>query len=274
MTSSFKKKIAVGNMGEEELARLVKTHLTREDTRAEADLLFGGAAKDMRKADRGMLEKLFVQTPASVTMAPNLQKQASSKVGMLKLAMTLNGGPDGGDTWLTQFEGTSLMPQAIALEEQQLQMEQEDIQSRIEEQHRYSQQDQERNAKYQKGDQIRLQKRVLALELAKEKAGLGAQPEQEEAPQEAPVEEALPQEEAIKQVAMEAAPAEKQASVTARVDAFFEKLSAPTDAQSRYPELLKVSAAGTVKVPNLKPRVTTDSSGATPVRSDISGGSA
>ena len=133
------KKIAVGNMGEEELAQLQHIVLTREDTRAEADLLFGGPAKDMRKTDRKLLEKLFIQTPASVTMAPNLQKTAS---------------------------------------------------------------------------------------------------------------------------------------ITPRVDAFFEKLSAPTDAQRRYPELMKVSAAGTVKSPNLKPRVTTDTSGPIPTKSALSGGSA
>jgi len=270
------KKIAVGNMGEEELAQLVQTRLTRDDTRAEADLLFGGPAKDMRKADRGLLEKLFVQTPASVTNAPNLQKEASmSKVGLLKLAMGLSCGPDGSDTWLTQFEGTSLMPQAIALEEQTLQMEQEDIQNRIEEQHRYSQQDQERNARYQKSDQIRLQKRVLALELAKQQAGVGA-PEEEEMPPEAMEhEQALPPEAAPPQAPPQAPPGEqKTASITPRVDAFFEKLSAPTDAQRRYPELMKVSAAGTVKSPNIKPRVTTETSGTTPTRSALAGGSA
>lgn len=467
------KKIAVGNMGEEELARLVQIRLTRDDTRAEADLLFGGPAKDMRKADRGLLEKLFVQTPASVTMAPNLQKSASaSPLTFMKLAMGLACGPDGSDNWLTQFEGTSLMPQAIALEEQQLQMEQEDIQSRIEEQHRYSQQDQERNAKYQKGDQIRLQKRVLALELAKQKSGMGAPeegempPEAEEMPPEAMEQAAPPQAEppvktasvhekiarvfgadapgfstesdipyAVRKKQYEGyakakskeaptpykksiptgagiggvaggvlgailtrnlkgtaiggaggaalgglfgagataadkgaianakkairssgdmdealgshihkvrraeaaaklmhdvssemskerrhrermdkgpdevhhththktepkrasgkcqncgAPASggslcshcgsndfsKQSSITPRVDAFFEKLSAPTDAQRRYPELMKVSEVGTRKVPNIKPRVTTDTSGPTPTKSDLSGGSA
>lgn len=133
------KKIAVGNMGEEELAQLQHIVLTRNDTRAEADLLFGGPAKDMRQTDRKLLEKLFIQTPASVTMAPNLQKTAS---------------------------------------------------------------------------------------------------------------------------------------ITPRVDALFEKLSAPTDAQRRYPELLKVADSGTKKVLNLKPRVTTDSSGTSPVRASISGGSA
>ena len=265
------KKIAVGNMGEEELERMQRTVLTRDETRAEADVLFGGAAKDMRKADRRLLEKLFVQTPGSLTMAPNLQKEAS-----VKLASMLACGPDGQDGWLAQFEGTNLLQQAIHLEEQSLQCEQEDIQSRIEDQTRYSQQDQERNARWQKRDQVMMQKRVLALELAKEKAGLGAQqeqpaPEGEEPPPEEM--EAAPQEE--KAPPPQAAPeGQKTASVTKNVDAFFEKLSAPTDAQRRYPELLKVADSDTKKAISLKPKATTEISGPTPVRSSLSDGSA
>jgi hypothetical protein len=273
-------KIAVGNMGEEELERVQRTVLTRDETRAEADLLFGEYAKDMRKEDRALLEKLFAQTPAAVTMAPNLQKNASKRVGMLKLASTLACGPDGGENWLTQFEGTSLLPQAIALEEQNLQMEQEDIQGRIEEQHRYSQQDQERNARYQKGDQLRMEKRVLALELAKQKAGLsggeeGAEPPPEGHPEEQGAKEPQQPPQEPPQAPPQAPGAQKTASITPRVDAFFEKLSAPTDAQRRYPELMKVAGgAGTVKTPNTKARVTTDRSGPTPTKSDLSGGSA
>ena len=133
------KKIAVGNVGEEEVARLTRVVLTREDTKSSADQLFGGEAKNMRKQDRELLEKLFIQTPASNTMAPNLQKEAS---------------------------------------------------------------------------------------------------------------------------------------VSARVDAFFEKLSAPTVAQQRYPELLKAAEAPSKKVISVKPRVTTDTSGPIPTRSSLSGGSA
>jgi hypothetical protein len=140
------KKLAVGNLGEEELERLQRMTLTRDDTRAEADLLFGAPATDMRKTDRKLLEKLFVQTPASVTMAPNLQKQA--------------------------------------------------------------------------------------------------------------------------QVAQE------PMSKTAHVDAFFEALSAPTDAQRRYPELLKVAECNTPKSLSRKARVATDTTGTAPVRSSLSGGSA
>jgi hypothetical protein len=137
-----KTKIAFTGNPDEDLYRTLGMHLTREQTRAEADALFGGAAADMRKKDRGELEKLFVQTPASQTMAPNLQKQASAEM------------PE---------------PDPVLL--------------------------------------------------------------------------------------------------TANVDAFFEKLSAPDDAQRRYPELLKVAQKPT---PNLKPRPDTQA----PVRSNLSGGAA
>lgn len=70
------KKHATGNTPLEEIARLRRMVLTREDTRAEADVLFGDEAGKMRKLDREKLEKLFIQMPGAVTMAPNLQKQA------------------------------------------------------------------------------------------------------------------------------------------------------------------------------------------------------
>jgi len=50
--------------------------LSREDTRAQTDVLFN-RAKETRQSDRALLEYLFFQTPASQTMAPNLQKEAS-----------------------------------------------------------------------------------------------------------------------------------------------------------------------------------------------------
>jgi len=273
MTNPFKKKIAVANAGEEELEQMQRTVLTRNETRAEADLLFGDYAKDMRKTDKGLLEKLFVQAPAAITTAPNLQKEASMKpVELLKLAHALASGPSGEEAWIAQFEGTSLLPQAIQLEEQSLQMEQEDIQTRIEEQARYGQQDNERNARWQKRDQLQLQKRVLALELAKEKAGLGA--EQEEAPQEQEAELPPELQEQQQEAVPPGMPEPKTASVTARVDAFFEKLSAPSDAQRRYPELLKVADMDTKKTLSLKARSATASTGQTAVRSSLAGGSA
>lgn len=269
------KKIAVSNAGAEEAAQMVRTVITREDTRAEADTLFGNDAKEMRKRDRGILHKLFVQAPASVTMAPNLQKSASaSPFSFMKTAMmgATPCGPGGDDAWLNQFEGSPLMEQAIHLEEESLKFQEADMQQRLQSDVQYQQQDAERKAHWQKNDQLQLQKKVLALELAKQKAGIGAAPqEQEMAP-----EEAMPNEEAAP-VAPPQEPSpqpQKTASVSARVDAFFEKKAYLSEAQRRYPELLKVADSGTKKVPNLKPRVTTDTSGATPTRAGISGGSA
>lgn len=347
-------KVAVGNVGEEEVERLQRTVLTRDETRAEADLLFGAPAADMRKADRGLLEKLFVQTPASVTMAPNLQKSASaaplsflklayeiepedrpdikkkdfaqpnkeeaghkgkypipdrqhaksalgfakmhgdtaayaavrakvkskypdmlegekekkSGAEMLKLASMLACGPDGGDSWLKQFEGTDFLPQAIELEEQSLMLEREEQEQRAEDDIRYATQDQARKAMWSKRDDLHFQKRMLALQLAKHMAGMDAAPEEHGAPEEAP-----PAPEAAPPAPAAVPPAPPEKSKTSHVDAFFAKLSAPTDVQRRYPELLK-AASDTRKVPNIKPRVTTDTTGPVPTRSSLAGGSA
>lgn len=58
---------------EEELVRTHHLMRTREDTRAEADVLFGGTAKAMRQSETAKMRKLFVQAPVAQTMAPNLQ---------------------------------------------------------------------------------------------------------------------------------------------------------------------------------------------------------
>lgn len=58
---------------EEEPSRVRRMILTREETRAEADALFGDRAKEVRKADTAKMRQLFVQAPAAQTMAPNLQ---------------------------------------------------------------------------------------------------------------------------------------------------------------------------------------------------------
>jgi hypothetical protein len=68
------KKIAVSNLGEEELSRFKRVVRTRNETRAEADELFGETAKKQRKTENEMMMKLFEQFPASVTMQPSLQK--------------------------------------------------------------------------------------------------------------------------------------------------------------------------------------------------------
>jgi hypothetical protein len=52
---------------DEELARLRRTVLTREAARAEADVLFGGVARQVRKDENEKLRRLFVQAPAAET---------------------------------------------------------------------------------------------------------------------------------------------------------------------------------------------------------------
>lgn len=63
---------------------------------------------------------------------------------------------------------------------------------------------------------------------------------------------------------------------TAHVDAFFEELAdaSMTDAQRRYPELLKVAANATGSVGRILPVGKDGPTGKVPVRSGLSGGSA
>lgn len=221
------KKIAVGNMGEEELERLQRTVLTRDDTRAEADLLFGAPAKDMRNTDRKLLGKLFVQAPAAVTMAPNLQKNASaSPFSFMKMAYEIK-----------PADRPSIPKKDFA---------------------QPGKEEAGHKGKYPIPDR---QHAKSALGFAKMHGDSAAY-----AAVRAKIKSKFPD--------MLSDEKEKESSITPHLDAFLEKLSAPTDAQRRYPELMKVSEVGTRKVPNLKPRVTTEANGPTPVRADISGGSA
>lgn len=69
-------KTAAASPTTEPLDRMQRMVMTREDTRRQADALFE-SGPDVRKKDRALMEKLFVQTPAAMTMAFNLQKKAS-----------------------------------------------------------------------------------------------------------------------------------------------------------------------------------------------------
>lgn len=73
------KKVAVSNLGEEELARVKRVIRTRNETRAEADEMFGETAKKQRQVETEMMKKLFAQFPASQTMQPSLQKVSSAE---------------------------------------------------------------------------------------------------------------------------------------------------------------------------------------------------
>lgn len=70
------KKIAVGNLGAEELARFKQIVLTRNLTRAQAETLFSHANQAKAQASRKM-DGLFVQAKGAETMAPTLAKTAS-----------------------------------------------------------------------------------------------------------------------------------------------------------------------------------------------------
>ena len=84
-------------------------------------------------------------------------------------------GPDGAPkTFLDQFKGTPLLDQALALEQEELQAEMTDMQKRQERR----QQNVADDSLYDVKDRIRVQKRLLELELAKSEMGeaTGAQP--------------------------------------------------------------------------------------------------
>ena len=73
----MKRKIAVGNLGEEELAQTKRKVLTRAATRAEADLLFANKATQIASKNRTQLGKLFVQAQGAETMSPSIVKVSS-----------------------------------------------------------------------------------------------------------------------------------------------------------------------------------------------------
>lgn len=80
-------------------------------------------------------------------------------------------GPDGAPkTFLEKFQGTPLFDQALALEQQELQAEMTDIQKRQERR----QQNAADDSVYEAKDRIRLQKRLLELELSKQQLGAPA----------------------------------------------------------------------------------------------------
>lgn len=262
--------------GLEELARVKRMVLTRADTRAEADVLFGGTAKDMRQADREKLKKLFVQMEAAQTMAPNLQKEARI------FGESKPGGID-----------NSAIPYKIR---------QRQFKEYAKEKAR------EKPTGYGKaigtgalvGGGVGLLGGVPgalggaaiggltgALAAAHDKANIRSA---ERALRKGGLDDELAKVIARKTRDREQGRElrqdirhwelmrglEKRSSVSPQVDAFFEKVAQAslTDAQRRYPELLKVANAGrTAKVPEIRKRTSNDATGETPTKSDIAGGS-
>jgi hypothetical protein len=104
---------------------------------------------------------------------------------------------DEDENWLDKYKGTPLFDQAMALEQQDLEMEMGSVQSDLTRQQMFHTEDQMRAQK----DALRIRRRMLDLELAKaEQDGMGgvpvgmeAQVPQEAMPAEAPV-EAAPEE--------------------------------------------------------------------------------
>jgi hypothetical protein len=98
---------------------------------------------------------------------PDAELHEMAKTGHIKVGYfdsgEILGKSDEGSSWLDHFKGTPLHPQAVALLEEELKMQAADDQQSLV-------QDQERSQKSQARDQIRLQKRLLELELVKQES--------------------------------------------------------------------------------------------------------
>lgn len=101
---------------------------------------------------------------ATVASFQKLPRELLIKIatGQVKLSDLCSPDCDGGDkTWISKFEGTELYQQAIELEQQDIQLEMEQAQARARER-------QERPASdaiYDQKDQLRIQKKLLELQL-------------------------------------------------------------------------------------------------------------
>jgi hypothetical protein len=109
------------------------------------------------------------------------KEKTASSVELMKLAYSLSCGPDGGETWIKQFEGTPLLPQALELEKESIQSEMEDMQ-------RNAESTRASNEQWQRRDQINMKKRLLALTLAEQSLGGAAEGAPEMGAQEMPPE--------------------------------------------------------------------------------------
>lgn len=114
----------------------------------------------------GEIEELLRQLPEQ-----DLSKLAH--VDSVKKAFGMPECKDSGyQNWISQFQGSPLMDQAIALEQQEIQADMLDLQRREESRSRM----QEENNVWDLKDKIRLQRRLLELQLAKEQAGMVGAP--------------------------------------------------------------------------------------------------
>jgi len=118
----------------------------------------------------------------TVELMSRLPKETLMKIasGQLKLS-----GLCGDDDWLEKYKGTPLLPAAIQLAQQELELEQQDIEQRAQ-----RRAEREEDDTFAARDQLQVQKKMLDLELAQ--VGEGAPSEQAEPEAAEPAPEALP----------------------------------------------------------------------------------
>lgn len=208
---------------------------SRIDTDAEFKILFTHAAKAMKKGDRSLMDKLLVQAPAAVTQAPNLVKTSAEKKQISKKQALLLG---------LGVTGAGAAGGAAA--------------GYFHGRHQTN----KKLADFGRATGIHIRGTGLGRAVGKHYAKKGAL-----------VGGALMGAGA----AAQAYRMHKRGKIKkSSVDQFFEDHgNFMTEAQQRYPELLKV-AAGVQTVPNLKPKSvgTTKITGPIPTQSSLSNGSA
>jgi hypothetical protein len=121
-------------------------------TKQSAEFEIVGLLKDVPTLE---LKKLAAGTPAAELYA--YMEKGGSSLDSPQCSS------DEEKTWLSKFQGTPLFEQAVALETEMLEAEAAGIAQRI--------QEDSQPRPYQMQDQIRLKKRLLELELAKQNAG-------------------------------------------------------------------------------------------------------
>jgi hypothetical protein len=125
-------------------------------------------AKQAKDDTRQEMVDAFMQFPDD-----ELHKIATGRV---KLSCMME---DGDNDWLGKFDGTPLYDQALALEEEKLELDVQAQQQRLAENEERRAKSQERDSVWDAKDAIRLKKRLLELELRKSQLGGGEEEEPE-----------------------------------------------------------------------------------------------
>jgi len=132
-----------------------------------------------KRANQEAVHALLKQFPSE-----ELYKLATGEV--TKEAFLDSGPLDGPKTWIDRFKGSPFFEQAVALEQEEIQLEMDELSKR-------QQKDQERDAVWSLRDQLRLKKRLLELQAAQADVS-GQAPSPAPPPQEAQGAGALGQE--------------------------------------------------------------------------------